>query len=426
MRHLIAVSSDGQYNQYPGKTKLDWNIWLSKTGYSAGFGPIQWAMRVVARTAHSRVPAINWKRLWYNCRFITGIGNKSRGRCHLEKRYARASSMDKKERNRTAILQALSGAAGPINSRRLAQLLATSGHQLSERTVRLYLNEMDAQGLTASRGRRGRSITEQGIVELRAAQTVQRVGYLSARIDNMTYGMTFDLATRTGLVVVNTSLVNPRQLQACVDKVCRVFERGYAMGNCLALLPSGDTLGDMTVPKDKVGVCTVCSITLNGVLLKHGVPTTSRFGGLLEMRNGQPTRFVEIIHYDGTSIDPLEVFIRSGMTNYLGAIADGNGLIGASFREIPQDSRELVLSLDERLNAIGLGGFMEIGMPGQPVLGLPISSGRIGSIMIGGLNPIAILEEEGHRVQSRALGGLLEFNRLFHFEELPKALKAYL
>ena len=86
----------------------------------------------------------------------------------------------------------------------------------------------------------------------------------------------------------------------------------------------------------------------------------------------------------------------------------------------------MVLSLDERLTAIGLGGFMEIGVSGQAVLGLPVGSGRIGSVMIGGLNPIAILEEEGYRVQSRALGGLLEFNRLFHFEQLPKTLKTYL
>ena len=47
------------------------------------------------------------------------------------------------------------------------------------------------------------------------------------------------------------------------------------------------------------------SITLNGVLLKHGIPTTSSFGGLLELREGRAIRFVEMIHYDGTSIDPL-------------------------------------------------------------------------------------------------------------------------
>ena len=123
------------------------------------------------------------------------------------------------------------------------------------------------------------------------------------------------------------------------------------MGNRLALLAPGETLGHLTVPQDKLGFCTVCSITLNGVLLKHGVPTISRFGGLLELRDRQPTRCIEMIDYDGTSIDPLEVFIRSGMTNYMGAIRNGNGLIGASYREMPEDARDRVIQLGERLSA---------------------------------------------------------------------------
>jgi HTH-type transcriptional regulator, global nitrogen regulator NrpRI len=172
-----------------------------------------------------------------------------------------------------------------------------------------------------------------------------------------------------------------------------------------------------------LGLCTVCSITLNGVLMKHGVPTTSRFGGLLEVRDGRPTRFIEMIHYEGTSIDPLEVFIRSGMTDYCGAIRDGNGLIGAGFREIPENSRDVAVRLASRVSAIGLGGFMEIGWPDQPVLELPVTPGRVGVVMIGGLNPISILEERGHRVVSRALAGLLDYSRLFHFDELPKVLK---
>lgn len=334
--------------------------------------------------------------------------------------------MDKKERQRLEILNVLGKANGPTTSIQIAHDLEVAGHYLSERTVRLYLSQLDAEGLTESKGRRGRLITEQGQAELRAAQLLQRVGYLSARIDQMTYAMNFDLATRTGKVVVNTSLVNPRQLASCMDQVCKVFSEGFAMGNRLAILAPGETVGGMTVPPDRLGFCTVCSITLNGVLLKHGVPTVSRFGGLLELRNKRPTRFVEIIHYDGTSIDPLEVFIRGGMTDYRGAIRDGNGMIGASFREMPQDSREQVLNLAERLSAVGLGAFLEVGLPGQSVLGLPVSHGRIGSIVIGGLNPIAILEEMGYRVYSRALGGLLEYSRLFGFEELPKVLKQYL
>ena len=32
------------------------------------------------------------------------------------------------------------------------------------------------------------------------------------------------------------------------------------------------------------------------------------------------------------------------------------------------------------------------------------------------------ITERGHRVQSRALSGLLEYSRLFHFDELPARL----
>lgn len=331
--------------------------------------------------------------------------------------------MDKKQRNRNAILGVLEKATGPVSSSRLARTLDGSGYDLSDRTIRLYLRQMDGEGLTEAHGKR--VITDKGRAELRVAQAVERVGYLSAKIDQMTFAMTFDLATRTGQLVVNTSMVSPHHLSKCLDQVCRVFAGGYGMGNRLALLGPGESVGGLTVPPDKVGFCTVCSITLNGVLLKHGVPTLSRFGGLLELRAGRPTRFVEMIHYDGTSIDPLEVFIRSGMTNYSGAIRDGNGLIGASFREMPGDSRPLVLQLGDRLTAIGLGAFMEVGLPGQLVLGLPVSPGRIGSVVIGGLNPIAILEEVGYRVFSRALSGLLDYSRLFSYQELPGALKQY-
>jgi hypothetical protein len=197
------------------------------------------------------------------------------------------------------------------------------------------------------------------------------------------------------------------------------------MGSLLALLSPGESLGEWTVPPGKLGLCTVCSVTLNGVLMKHGVPTTSRFGGLLELCNGRPTRFIEMIHYDGTSIDPLEVFIRSGMTNYRGAIRDGNGVIGAGFREIPENSRNVAAQLAERVATIGLGGFMEIGWPDQPVFELAVPPGRIGVVMIGGLNPVSVLEEHGYRVSSRALAGLLEYSRLFHFDELPKVLAAH-
>jgi repressor of nif and glnA expression len=63
-----------------------------------------------------------------------------------------------------------------------------------------------------------------------------------------------------------------------------------------------------------VGLATVCSIVTNGVLLKAGIPIDSRFGGILQVQNDKPVRFTEIIHYDGSSLDPSEIFIKARMT----------------------------------------------------------------------------------------------------------------
>jgi repressor of nif and glnA expression len=110
----------------------------------------------------------------------------------------------------------------------------------------------------------------------------------------------------------------------------------------------------------------------------------------------------------------------------VGAVRDGNGKIGVGFREFPAQSRSTVLDLAKRLDQAGLGGFLAVGLPGRPLLDIPVAEGRIGAIVIGGLNPIAVLEELGHRVESKALAGLVDFQRLFRHEELDEALKPYL
>jgi HTH-type transcriptional regulator, global nitrogen regulator NrpRI len=194
------------------------------------------------------------------------------------------------------------------------------------------------------------------------------------------------------------------------------------MGKMMALFEPGESVGGTTIPEGMIGIGTVCSITLNGVLLRHGVPTASRFGGLLELANGHPTRFVELIKYDATTIDPLEVFIRSGMADYVGAVTSGNGLIGASFREYPAESIETVRAVAANLEKLDLGSLMFLGNPGQSIYGIPVGPHRAGAIIIGGLNPMSIFEETGLRVQSRALSCLVDFRRLFHYSEFREQL----
>ncbi len=326
---------------------------------------------------------------------------------------------EKTEEKRLAILRILREAERPLGSSAITERLSAMGHDISERTVRFHLLDMDKAGLTENLGRNGRAVTQRGTDELDDARGFEKVGILSAKIDQMTYKMDFDLASKTGTVVLNVSLIERADLARAIPLMRRVFAAGYAMGNLITLLRPGEQVGQSPIPEGKVGIGTVCSITVNGVLVAHGIPTNSRFGGLLELRDHKATRWAEFINYDGTTLDPLEIFIRSVMTDYVGATKTGNGLIGASFREVPADSREHVLELGRRMDQVGLGGVFMIGWPGRPLLEIPVSEGRLGLVVVGGLNPVAILEEQGLRVhRTGALAGLIAYARLFPYEEL--------
>lgn len=333
--------------------------------------------------------------------------------------------MNKKDQKLYDILRVLKEEGKTLTSTQIVETLQAAGIEYSERTIRMYLGTLDRLGYTISYGRRGRVITREGLKLLQSAEVVNRLGYLSAKIDRMTYRMSFDLLTCSGEVLVNTSILPYSEFAKSLDTITQVFRHGLGMGNLVSLIPPGEVVGETCIPGDHLGFCTVCSLTLNGVLLKHGIPTASRFSGLLELQDGKPTRFAELINYDATTVDPLEIFARAGMTDNLGAVRNGNGLVGAAFRELPGESRSRVESITGRMAEIGLGSFLKIGLPNQPILGIPVGEGRIGAIILGGLNPIAVLEESGRKVlTSGAISGLLEFHKLFHYKELGKRLRA--
>jgi repressor of nif and glnA expression len=333
---------------------------------------------------------------------------------------------EKTEKKRLAILRILQETNNCLSSSKLTRQLQAMGHEVSGRTIRLYLLELDREGLTENHGKRGRQITERGIKELSAVKVYEKIGIMAAKIDQLSYNMTFDIVKKSGTVIVNISILPIDKLYQSTPLIKKVFAADYAMGQLLIIFPPGEKVGEHTVPQGYVGIGTVCSVTLNGVLLAHGIPTNSRFGGLLELQDKKPTRFVELIHYEGTTIDPLEVFIRTGMTDYIGATETGNGRIGVGFREIPADSRNKVIEIADQLKEIGLGGFLAIGWPGQPLLDIPVSEGRAGAVVIGGLNPIAILEEHGLKLHSRAMAALVDYQSLFPYQELDTRIRNFI
>ena len=184
--------------------------------------------------------------------------------------------------------------------------------------------------------------------------------------------------------------------------------------------PEGEKLGSVVVPSGKIGMATICSVVINGVLLKAGVPIESRFGGVLEVKEGKPRRFVAIINYDGTSLDPSEQYIRAKMTSVNQAAKTGSGMILANFREIPSAARAIVDEKIALLREAGIVGVYNLGNTSESVCQITVDLNRVGMVLLGGLNPIAAVVEAGIEVESVAESGLIDYQQLVSFKQLQK------
>lgn len=322
-----------------------------------------------------------------------------------------------------AILRILRDAREPIGSAIIAEEIKAYGFDLSGRTIRLYLNEMEREQLVtpARRGRDGgRTITHQGYEEIRNALVAERVGFVASKVDELACQITFDPATSTGLIVLNITCFDIFHLPRAAREMIPVFDANLSVGKYIAVAREGERIGSYCVPAGKAAVGTICSVTINGILLGARIPTVSRFGGVLEINHNRPVRFTDVIYYGGTSLDPLEIFIKGKLTRVREAAQTGHGRIGASFREVPTSTIAQVDRIRRQLDGIGLGEILSIGKPNQSLLEFPVDEGRTGMIVAGGLNPAAAVEEAGIPTSNYALSTLFEYEKLIHYTKLER------
>jgi len=322
------------------------------------------------------------------------------------------------EKKVTAILRVLSESSEPLGSVTIARELERYGFFLSERAVRYHLRITDERGYTRPMGRDGRMLTPKGLEELRMALAPDQIGFIEEKLELLAFRTTFDPGKRTGLLAINTSLFDKGQFKKALAPMGEALEAGLCVSSLVAVAAEGEKLGDVVIPAGKVGLATVCSVTINGVTLKAGVPIESRFGGVLEIREGKPKRFVAIISYSGTSLDPSEQYIRARMTSVRETAKSGNGRILANFREIPAQSRGMVEKCVSALKDAGIGGVYVLGNTSEPVCQVAVGPNRVGMVLLGGLNPVAAAVEAGIEVENISESGMIDFRELRSFREL--------
>ncbi len=322
------------------------------------------------------------------------------------------------ERKLLAILRILAASDGPIGARAIASQLKADGIELSERTVRYHLRLMDERGLTKNLGEPGRLITDRGRDEIENAGVSDKLGFVISKIDSLAYRATFDMDSKQGQIILNVSFIPRDRFDEALGIMRDVFRAGYSMSELVIARPAGESIGSVAVPQGMMGFGTVCTVTLNSVLLNRRIPVESKYAGLLEIYRDAPLRFTHLVAYAGTAVDPTEVFIEGRMTSARDASLLGRGSILASFREVPGVAEADLRDALDQYRQNGLGGILAVGRPSQPLLEVPVARDRIGLAVVAGLTPVAALIESGIPAQSKAMSTLVDFADLTPVDDI--------
>jgi hypothetical protein len=308
------------------------------------------------------------------------------------------------ERKYIEILRILREHQEPMGAKRLSELMAERGFVLSDRAVQYYLSYLDTMGFTEKIGNQGRILTPEGRQETDNALVDDRIGFIISKLERLAYRSTFDPSTSTGDVAYNLSIVPEASLepaQAAFDEVikaqCGFFSRYRIIDR------------DPRVPPGYVGFISICSISMDGVFQRKGIPVKMAFGGRLEIEQGVPKRFRDLIGYRGTTIDPLELFISSGLTTISGFARSKSGIALANVREVPCAAKEQV---EEMIRLMNSCGFVFPVSMGNQVFNLPDNPFRLSIVAFSGLNFIGNCVEHGIEIKTEIGAGNIRFSKI--------------
>ncbi len=312
--------------------------------------------------------------------------------------------MIRTERKYIEILRILKEHKDPMGAKRLSELMTERGFILSDRAVQYYLSYLDTMGFTEKVGNQGRILTAAGMKETDNALVDDRIGFVISKLERLAYRSTFDPATSTGDVAYNLSIVPEEFAEKVKSAFDEVVRAGCGFFNSYRIIDH-----DPRVPSGSVGFITLCSISMDGVFQRKGIPVRMAFGGRLEIENGVPRQFRDLIAYRGTTIDPLELFISAGLTSISGFARSKTGIALANVRQVPCAAKKHV---EETIRMMNACGFVFPVTLGNQVFNLPSSPYRLSIVAFSGMNYIGNTVEHGIPIKTEIGAGNIPFSKV--------------
>ncbi|MDD4138121.1 MAG: DUF128 domain-containing protein [Methanoregula sp.] len=241
--------------------------------------------------------------------------------------------------------------------------------------------------------------------------------FVNHNIEDYAIQVTFDPVAGEGSIVYNLSLITNEDLEFAISILKDANKTGVSVSGLVKFYASGERVADFVIPKGCTGICTMCSITFDGLLIRRGIPVNPIGGGVVEIENRNPIRFTHIILYEHTTIDPLQVLISQKTTSVTNVMRRGSGNILANIREFHMEAEPLVGQVLDELSSSSYSGILEVGMPNVPLLGVPVNPQFIGIAAVGGTNPMAAIREADRWVQIQAMKGLMDISEMLEIRD---------
>jgi len=241
--------------------------------------------------------------------------------------------------------------------------------------------------------------------------------FVNNNIEDYAIQVTFDPVEGEGTIVYNLSLIKNEDLDFAISILKDAYKTGVSVSGLVRFYSSGEKVAEYTVPKGCTAICTMCSITFDGLLIRRGIPVNMIGGGVVEIENRTPIRFTHIILYEHTTIDPLQVLISQKITSVTNVMRKGSGNILANIREFHMEAEPVVGTVLDELASSSYSGILEVGMPNLSLLGVPVSPQFIAIAAVGGTNPVAAIREGGRWVQTQAMKGLMDITQMHEIRD---------
>ncbi|MCL2116110.1 MAG: NrpR regulatory domain-containing protein [Methanobrevibacter sp.] len=232
----------------------------------------------------------------------------------------------------------------------------------------------------------------------------QKITFLLNKAYNFLQNVDFNIETHEGKLISNVSYINKRDLDESIEIMKNAYKK--SKNYICPYYKVINDLNDVNIKENQVGIATVCSLSVDGVLINNGVMSIPKYGGLLEI--GNKPLFLELISYNGSSLDPHEIFIFKNMVSIN---KNETKKILASLKEIPVIARKQSKEILDEISKIGFPIY-KIGKPREIIYNAKVHSYNCGIVAGSGLNSIAAIKEEGIDVKVKAVQGTITLDEM--------------